>query len=326
MTDIAVGIDVLIDGVASPLSGRTRGLRVTDGDGHREDRAEWTLAAPADARLALPPLGVPVEFRARRGGAPEVLGGRLRAAALAGDARAGTVTVTCAGLDPWSSLRETRDADYQGLSLGAIAGRVADRAGLPAVVAPELAEIDVEQPLQRAESDRAFLERLVRRSGGVLVVKGGRLLVAPEGGAASATGAALAPLALDAAADGAWLSWRRAAPLVVRRVTARWLDADGSTQRVAVVGDGAPARALSTTYPTEAEALRAARAALDAYALGVDSVTVETGLRPDLRALWPVDVDGLPGGLPRRLVIRRAEHSVGGGAATTRIEARPPPP
>ena len=247
-------LDVLLNGEASPLSSRTRSVRVSDGAGSEDDGASWTLTAPAGAALVLPALEAEVEVRARdRGGPPARLGGRLRTVALSGDTRAGTVEVSCAGVDAVSALREKRDASYEGLDLGGIATRIADRAGLAPAVSPALAGIEVAQPVQRDRTDREFLADLAGRSGGRVAVKDGRLLVLPAGEAVSASGTAAPPVEVDVDADGAWLTWRRAAKDAAKRVTAAWLDEDGSTRRVASAGEGparpAPPRRTPTPTP-----------------------------------------------------------------------------
>ena len=109
-----------------------------------------------------------------------------RVTSIGWDKRTGTVNIHATAVDHDAPLREPRDADWTGQPLGAIVGRIADRSGLTAAVAPELRSVRPDEAVQSGESDRAFLGRIADAAGGEVAVRDGHLVVLVAGEALSA--------------------------------------------------------------------------------------------------------------------------------------------
>ena len=318
-------LDVLVNGSRSTeLSGRWRSLTVTDGIDYEADSATLVLSAPAPLAIEIPPLSTELRFAADG----RNLGGPLRATAIHGDNRAGSVTVEAGALDPRTTLREPRDASWSGQSIGAIASAIAERAGLAPVVSPTLGSVVPAGAIQSAETDQQFLRRLVARLNGRVVYKNGRLAVLPVGETASASGSPLPLVEIDLRASGAWVRWRRSETAIVDIVQARHLGEDGATPEFLTFGDlpqgrRPQRRRLPGLYASGDDAEAAIRRVLAAGRSGFDYIEVRTSLLPVARALYPVSLAGVPAGFPTRLTIHQVRHELGRRVATTTITARP---
>lgn len=323
---MGVSVEVSVDGARSEvLSERFRGLTLGDGIGYESDAAALTLSVPSALKVALPPLGAGIAFSVSRDGRQaEPLGDSLKVVGIAGDTRAGTITVEAEAIGPDSPLREQRDASWTGQSIGAIVAAIAERAGLVPAVSPKLAEIVPEGAIQQAESDRQFLFRALGSHGGRPVVKEGRLVALAAGERFSAaSGSGLPALSLDLAEDGAWVRWRRGDSGVRGTVTAKVYGPDGSTLLAVSAGGGTPRRRLQGVWRNPDDALRAAQRRLLQARSSRDWIEVERALTPEARALYPLSAAGAPEGFTGELIIQEVRHVVGGQVARTVIQARP---
>ena len=93
---------ITVAGAAAPsLTERWVALNVVDGIGYEADHATLTLSVSRAENIVLPPLGRRISYAVgRRGAVPESLGGALHVIAIAGDTRAGTVTIEAGALHP----------------------------------------------------------------------------------------------------------------------------------------------------------------------------------------------------------------------------------
>ena len=322
---MGLSLDITVDGARSAvLSGNWSSLSVVDGINYELDSATLAIAAPSPLEIEIPPLGAELRFAVDG----KHLGGPLRATAIGGDNRAGSVTVESAALDPRSTLRERRTASWSGKSVREIAAEIADRAGLVPAISASLGAMVPAGAIQSDENDEQFLNRLVARLNGRANYKNGRLTVLPADKTESASGAALPALAIDLRADGVWARWRRTAAATVDIVQALYLDDDGATKAYLTLGD-APAgrrpvrRKLHGLYGSRSDAEAAIRRHLVAGRSGIDRIEIETGLTPAARALYPVELSGAPAGFPTRLTIHEARHDLGRRVAATTVVARP---
>ena len=318
-------LDVLVDGTRSAaLSSAWRALSVVDGIDYEADSATLAITALSPLEIEIPPLAAELRFVVDG----DNLGGPLRARAIHGDNRVGAVTIEAAALDPRTSLREPRDASWSGQSIAAIAGTIAERAGLVPAVSPALGSVVPAGAIQSAETDQQFLRRLVARLVGRVVHKEGRLVVAPLGENVSASGAPLPAIEIDLNAAGAWVRWRRSESAIVDVVQATYLLADGVTPEFAVLGDAPSERRTQRrrppgTYARRSDAEAAIRRTLAAGRSGFDYIEITTSLMPAARALYPVSLTGVPEGFPTELTIHQVRHDLGRRVATTTVTARP---
>lgn len=318
-------LDVLVDGARSAaLSDRWQALTVVDGIDYQADSATLALAAPAALSVEIPPLGAELRFAVDGNS----LGTALRATAIRGDTRAGTVTIEAAALDPRTPLREPRNASWSGKSVAEIVTAIADRAGLVAAVSPALGSAVPTGAIQTAETDEQFLRRLVARLNGRVIHKAGRLTVLPVGVNEAASGATLPPVAIDLRSVGAWVRWRRSEAALVDVVQATYFQEDGTTAAYLTIGTTPSGRRtqrrrLPISYGSLAEARAAIRRALASGRSGIDAIEVQTSLLPAARALYPVALSGVPEGFPEELTIHQVRHDLGRRVATTTLTARP---
>ena len=318
-------LDILVDGNRSPeLSGRLRALTVTDGIGYEADNASLTLSVPAPLAIEMPPMGAELRFAADG----RYLGYPLRATAIHGDSRAGSVTVEASALHPRTAYRNPRDASYSGQSIEAIATAIAERAGFIPAISGALGSARPAGAIQSAETDEQFLGRLVARLGGRVVQKGGRLTVLAADETDSASGAPLPPVEIDLRASGAWVRWRRSEAAIVDILEATHFKADGVTKVFLSLGEEPQGRRtkrrkLPGLYASRDDAEAAIRRGLASGRSGFDYMEVRTSLMPEARALYPVVLSGVPAGFPTRLTVHQVRHELGRRVATTTITARP---
>ena len=319
-------MDVVIDGARNEiLSSGLRSLSLADGIGHEADSAVLVISTGTPLKVALPRLGTDISFAVARDGALAVpLGDTLKTSGIAGSTRDGTITVEAAAVAPDSALREQRAASYSGMSVGEIAGAIAQRAGLVPAVSGQLAGVVPEGAIQVAETDKQFLYRLVGRLDGRWLVKAGRLVVLAAGEKLSATtGSALPALSVDLAEDGSWVRWRRADSAVRGSVSARVYGPDGSTILTVTAGTGTPRRRLPGVYSSPDDALTAAERRLRQAQSSRDWIEIDRQLTPAARALYPLDAANAPEGFSGDLTIHEVRHTVGQQVARTVIRAQP---
>lgn len=313
---MVITLDVDVDGARSAaLSERWQSLSISLSDDDAEDAATLTLVAGAD--VALPPRSASLRFVAAG-----VDVGTFEAHLIRGDTRSGTITIEAAVIPPDSKLRSQRDGAWDAQIVGDVVAAIADRAGLQSTINPDVGRTPTTATVQVGESDIAFARRLVAGAGGRLIVQDGRLIVT-RGDRAREN---LPALEVDLRRDGTWVNWSRGWRREVSTVRAAYLGKDGASPAFAEAGGAGDGRArtLPTTYSSQEAAEAAAAAALEQANTSRDTVDLLTGLMPRANVLQPLRIiggeDRIPGGLPP-LIVRRLQHSIGRGAASTRIAA-----
>ena len=301
-------LDVAIGGVPVSWVGLIRSLQVRLAVG-TPDAATITLSTPGGV------LDLPKEAAELRIAVAGVDVGRYSAHTLRGDTRAGTVTIEAGAVDADSLLRRPRDRTWTGQTIGEMVATIARDAGLTPVVQVDLgARVCAAGCQQIAESDFAFLSRIVAGYNARVVAQDGRLVVAQG----DTVNVALPPLQVDATA---WVTWQRRLDAAPERVQAAYLAGDGVSVELVEVGAGERSRRLPVTYPGQDEALAAAASALAAGRTALHSVRVTTALTPTAQLLQPLAIPALAASPP--LTISEIEHHVGGRAATSILSARP---
>ena len=199
---------------------------------------------------------------------------------------------------------------------------IAADAGLTPAVHPQIGGVVLAARPQVAVSDLAFLQRLVERLQGRLIIQEGRLIVS----LADAPAVALPTLNLDVRGTGAWIEWRRGWSDTLQRVEAAYVREDGVTIDAVVVGAGGTTRRLPTTYASRVEAEAAAMSHLMAGDVSRDVVEVSTGLLPAAQVLQPLELVGADDRIPiafPALVIHTVQHTLGRSVSATVLTARP---
>ena len=163
-------VTVSLNGDRQPqLEANLQRLVITEGAGTADDSARLAVVGRPGLLAEIPPRAL-----IRFGVDGSQLGPVCRIATLGWNDRTGTIDINATSVDHDAPLREPRDADWTGQSLGAIVGRIADRSGLTPAVAPALRAVRPDEAVQSGESDRAFLGRLASAVGGEVAVKAKR--------------------------------------------------------------------------------------------------------------------------------------------------------
>ena len=291
---------------------RWSALAVRLGVGYQEDTATLTLA---NNGFDPPRNSAVLSFAA--GGANL---GSFGARDVGGSTRDGTIRIECAALDPEAQMRKPRDRSWRGGSIASIADTIASDAGLTPAVNRQIGSVVVAARPQIAVSDIAFLQRLVERHSGRLLIQERRLIVTRGDEPAAAPPA----LRVDLRKKGAWAEWRRGWSQTVQRIQAAFVLDDGVTLDVVEVGSGNPMRKLPDTFSSREEAEAAARRHLAAGDVSRDYLEIHDRLLPTAQVLQPLDIVG--GALPvsfTPLVVHAVQHSLGRSVAETVITARP---
>lgn len=284
---------ILADGadVTAAIRDNLVSIRLSDRDGMEADQVEIAVADPR-ARIALPRRGVSLSV---------ALGWRERALVDKGtftvdevgeDGPPDVITILARAADFRASLKDARDASYDGTTIGAILATVAERHGLIPAVHPGLAATTVQHLDQTNESDANMVTRLGEDYGAVATIKSGRLVFVPRGRGLG-VGGILPTFTIDRA-DGDRHGFR-----AIDRdgsqtgIQAKWHDTRTGATLFALAGKEGSVKVLKKTYPDQ-DAAQAAADAAWTRAKGKShefSVTLAVG-RPDIIACAPLRLTG----------------------------------
>lgn len=278
-------LQVLLDG--RDLTDRLRPLlsSLTINEARDSDADELELVLADKGRTPLPPKGAIVTVSLGFEGRPLVRKGAYRIDQRGLSGSPDVMTLKARSADFTADLTARRDQSWSSTTLGAVLGEVAGRQGLKAMVAPELAAIQVPVLDQSRESDAAFLRRLGKRHDAVATIKAGRMIFSPIGKAMTATGRALPGFEI-LRAHGDQHTWEEADREKYVGVSARWHDvgsAETKTVRVGGSDEGGRRKRLRKTYGSEADARQAAQAETQRLARGAATFRYTLAIgRPEL--------------------------------------------
>ena len=242
----------------------------------------------------------------------------VSAVGLQGPSDVATITATTPEL--LGSIKAPRSRSWDDVTLPDLLGSIVQPYGLIPLVSESLQSVRIEHIDQDAESDLAFLTRVARRNNGVFSVKNNRAMIIKVGDGRRPSGAAV--LQHDVRVDdGRGLTWDAsfADRPDYRQVTAKWADYGGLGSRSVFVGTGEPIYEMRHPYTSEAEALMAAQAELDAFTREVASLSLSLPGRPEIRAgnLVNCVTDRLFGGV---WYVAEARHSYDASGLTSRLQ------
>lgn len=297
-------------------------LTLTETRGDEADQLEVELDDSA-GRLAIPPAGERIALRLGWQGRPLLDKGEFVVDEVEHRGAPDVLCIRARSADLRADMRTRREASHHGQSLGQIVRAIAQRHGLRARVADELASIQVAHIDQTHESDLHFLTRLGRRYDATATVKKGVLIFARINARTTTTGEPLPALTITRAA-GDQHRWHRAERDTYTSVRAEWQDNRQAKKRSVTVGQGERQKRLRDTYGSEADALAAARAEMQRIERG--AATLELTLahaRPDIAPQSAATLSGW--GKPEidgaAWLVKKCTHSLEAGSGfTTRIE------
>ncbi|MGS4945362.1 contractile injection system protein, VgrG/Pvc8 family [Meridianimarinicoccus sp. RP-17] len=263
--------------VTAPVGDRLLELRILDAAGIEADTLSLTLD-DRDGRLIVPPHQSLVRVwlgmsGPGAGAVPLTPMGAFRVddTELTGPTRQMRIRATAADMS--SAIRAPRTRAWEGVTLGDMLRTIAGEAGLQPEADARLAAYAPGYVAQTAESDLNLLTRIARRVGGIVKPADGRLVLARRGAGTAADGTPLSPVTFPMGAASSW-SWRTADRGRYGSVAASWTELGSAAVNTVIVGDGQPRRVLRHVHATEAEAARAAQAALDDARRGAETAQI----------------------------------------------------
>jgi phage protein D len=234
-----------------------------------------------------------------------------------------TLTVQAKAADMRASLKVKRTRSWDETTLGAMVRAIAPAHGLTAKVGDDLASVAVPHVDQTEESDLHLLTRLAMEHDAVAKPGGGYLLFVPRGEAKSATGTSMPALAIKGEDVQRW-SLSAAGRGKYLAVKAYWHDVAAAARKEVQAGSGEPAFTITRPFPTEAEALSAAKGKLDALERGTATLDLTVAGLPKLAAECGLNVSGLSPSADGGWVVTKVKHTLDDSGYRCDVSAETP--
>ncbi|WP_260083115.1 phage late control D family protein [Phaeobacter inhibens] len=306
-----VAYQIIADGedVTGNFADRLIGLTVIDEAGSKSDRAEITVD-DRDYAIALPEDGVVLQISLGfTGDLVEI--GRFVVDESSGGIAPDTMTIGAKAADMLSGIRARKSRSWRNVSLADIVTKIAGEHGLKPVISESLKAHRYAYLAQTTESDLNFLTRLAKDLDAVAKPAGGALVVAKRGENKAADGSALPVFEVNRAQMSSCV-WQLKGRGKYGCVIVEWTDLGSAEIRTCKAGDKDPKLKLRHRYPNEAEAQRAADAALSRAARASGSVNVQLGgFWGDLMAEAKVNLTGIRPELEGEWLITSVTHRLG---------------
>lgn len=240
------------------ITDRLTSLTVTDQAGLDSDTLSLTLDDRAP-HIELPPIKATLQLWLN-----QTYMGAWQVSELETDDRAGALTIEATGAKMTGAIQTPRDASYDQITLGQLAGAIAERHDLPLAISAELKGKALGHIDQRAESDLALLTRLTRPLGAIAKLADQKLVIAHKDRGKSVSGKPLPAITLDATAQGIYIRGTIKGRAKVTQIKAYWQTADMPQKQTVTQGAAGQTYTLKGTYSAEQSAKAAASAKLKA--------------------------------------------------------------
>jgi phage protein D len=242
------------------------------------------------------------------------------------------ITITARSADFRSSIKSGNRQSYHRQSLGQIAQTIASRNSLKLVITSDLSGLTIEHVDQTDESDLNLLTRLARANGAELSIKQGSLLLFKAGQAQTASGKTLPTITLTRH-DGDQFRYSEAdRDSDYTGVSAYYQDTGKATRKRVTAGrpevrgggddPNTKTRVLKQTFASQAEAERAAKAAMNRTSRQQATFSMTTAYgRPDISSESPVRLQGFKPQIDRlNWIVAKATHSYSSSGLTSSLE------
>ncbi len=308
--------------VTAVMQQRFMSLRISDEAGMTSDLLELSLDDP-DGAIALPRTGavLKVHLGYQASGLADMGAYTVDEVELEGPP--GTIHIRARAADFRQELKAPKTRPWHQTTLGQMVEKIASEHGYTPQISPALAEVELGHVDQTNESDLNLLTRMARQHGATAKAAGGALVFVDKAALVTPTGKAMPSVTLRAREITSWratLPERGKYPAVV----AEYHDKTAGKRVKVTSGSGEPAYTLRRTYPTEAQAERAARGKLAEFERGLATLSLTLPGRPELVAESAVVVEGIRAGVDGTWAIKRVEHSLSSSGYTCQVEAEIP--
>ncbi|PBI79735.1 hypothetical protein A9993_08280 [Rahnella victoriana] len=346
--------------ITQDISARLLSLTLTDNRGFEADQLDIELD-DSDGQVIMPARGAVLSLFLGWQGAMLLGKGEFTVDEVEHRGAPDTLTIRARSADFRGTLNSRREMSYHDTTLGQVVEQIAVRNKLTASVATQLTAISIPHIDQSQESDAKFLTRLATRNGADVSVKAGKLLFLKAGSGTTASGKPIPTMTIERA-DGDRHQFAIADRGAYTGVTAKWLHtkdpkpkkkkvkiqrkpkfrqlralqhpkAKAAKATVAVktpeakegeymAGEADNVYALTTTYASKAQAMRAAAAKWDKLQRGVAEFSINLAMgRADLYPETPVQVKGFKRVIDdQSWIITKVVHSLSNGGYTTSLD------
>ena len=313
-------VSVKGDDYTKEINDRLVEFRIADIAGYKSDYFEVTL----DDRDSMPrpAHGASIEVQIGYEGQELVDKGKFTHHETIFEGPPQRMTVRAAAVNFRDTLKSQRTRSFDNVTLGDLVAAVASEHNYDSFVDEFLKDITIPHIDQTDESDLLFLTRLSTQYGATFKASAGLLVFFMSGGKKSdQLREALGSVTLKPEDVSTWSIAERDTGRVTA-VTAKWHDYDAAATKTIKVGAGDIIRAISKTFPTEAEAYHAAQSKLDRLLRLTVSVSITLPGRPELIAEGGLVLEEFRDGVDNDYVIDRVDHIITkSGGYKTKIEA-----
>jgi phage protein D len=306
--------------IGATIGDRLLAMTLADEEGMKADRVDIEVD-DRDSRLELPQHGARLDIALGFRETGLIPMGSWTVDMTSGEGPAQTVRIAGHAADMAATIRAPRSRAWENVTLADIVRSIAADAGLTPVVGDSIADTAWSYLAQRAESDLHLLTRICRPLDATAKPVAGTLTVLRRGEGKNAVGDDIPAAPILRAGLSSW-RWTFPDRGAYASVLARWQDLAAGQTRTVVAGDGEPQLELRPTYDSEAEAARAAQAALDRAARGNAQLTLQlAGFAPALFAGGVIETPDLRPGLTGQWYLTRVEHRLDAGGLRTSCDA-----
>jgi Bacteriophage probable baseplate hub protein len=308
------------DDVTALLADRLLSLTITDEAGMKSDAARITID-DRDYRVALPETGAELEIAIgfRETGLMDM--GTFVVDEVTGEGPVDLITIHAKASDMRGGIRARRTQNWDNVTLNDIVATIAGRHGLTPAVAPALRGIFYAYIAQTAESDLHFLSRLATDIDATAKPNSGRLVVVERGQGRDAEGTEIPVVALSRTDLNEW-TWKVTGRGRYGTAEATWSEMGSAVVNTVTAGSEEPVLRLRHRYPNEAEAQRAADAALSRSRRASGTIGGSLGgFYGELLAEGKIDVAGIKPELTGEWSLTRVAHVLDRNGLITSFDA-----
>jgi uncharacterized protein len=322
----AKGVNIL-----PKLDGRWVSVKITENDGKESDTAEITCIGPAN-RMPLPKKGDEYEiymgWQGGQGDEGAILQGKYKVqkVGLKGSPDEGeTIVISLKAADFVDKLKAHGRESYKKGTFGELMKKVAGKAGLEAVVDPELAKEEIEHTIRYDQSLIDFANQTGERFGAVVKPMGGKLIASKRGEGKTASGKTLDDIIIKKNRSFGY-DIETDTRAEAGSIAASYLDPKTGKRKLVKekTGRDGPIFTLPHPYANEKEAKKAAKTQAFEAGNQTGSGHFESAGLPKARAGAPVIASGFGEGVDGKWKAKSLEKTInskGGFTTTVNVEA-----
>ena len=314
---IAAGVNI-----TSQIKDRLLSLIVNDEAGFKSDTVEITLD-DRDNAIELPLLGAPLIVFMGYKETSLVPMGVFTADEVVAKGPPDRVTIRGKAANLGGSIKEQKTRNWDKKTIKDIVGTIAGEHGLEPKVAEALKSFKYEHLDQVDESDINLLTRIAKEHDAITTVKGQALLFMPKGEGKTVSGILMPPRPITKSGELSW-SMTLASRGNFKSVKAHWHNKKTGQKETVTAGKGSPVKRLRHVHASKAEAEKAAKAKLDEFKRGDDTLSITMPGDPTIAAEGQIVASGFRIGVSGLWSVTNANHQITSSGFKTTIKTEKP--